>query len=142
MIRVGLLFWLGSMALVAAANSGYADDAKNADDGFVIAIRVQPGRSPGYGFTVARDGTWKFTPVNGKVAQGKLAAGELDNWLWAVEKGGFKRLISNPKLGIACEPYMDIAIRANNRTERKRVALLEKLAQTIQNKIIEISSPG
>jgi hypothetical protein len=142
MIRDGLLFWLGSIVLVPAANSGYADDAKKAGGAFVIAIRVQPGRAPGYGFTVARDGSWEFRPVNGTAKQGQLTADDLNQWLRAVEKGGFDKLISNPKLGRACEPYMDIAIRAKNRTVKKRAPLLEKLAQAIHKKILDLSSPG
>jgi hypothetical protein len=142
MVRVGLLFWLGSVVLAPAANSGETDGERKAGDAFVIAIQVQPGRSPGYGFTVARDGSWQYSPVNGKAKRGKLTADDLDNWLQAVEKGGFNKLVSNPKLGQACEPYMDITIRAKSRAEKKRVPLLEKVAQAIHNKIVELSGPG
>lgn len=147
MIRVGLLLLLGSMVMGSTTNSVDADHAKKANDDFVIAISRQQGNarpvSPTvhYEFTVAKDGSWKFTPVEGKAKQGKLNADDLNKWLQEIANGGFGKLISNPKLGQADEPYMDITIQAKGKTERKRVRLLEKLAQAIEKKIIEIASP-
>jgi WD40 repeat protein len=68
--------------------------------------------------------------------------------LWDVEAGREvfvlrgDKLKSNPSLGAAAEPFMDITIQANDKKEQKRIPLQEKLAQAIEKKVLELAKPG
>ena len=49
---------------------------------------------------------------------------------------------SNPKLGAADEPYMDITVQTKGKKTQVRIRLEEKLSQAIEKKIVEVAKPG
>jgi hypothetical protein len=118
-------------------------------DAAVIAIErgggfVNPDKNPFayYWFTVAKDGAWELKPLKGKSLKGKLGAAEVNKWVKGIEAGGFAKLKSNPALGAADEPFLDITLRVNGKVERKRIPLQEKLAQALEKKIAKLARPG
>jgi hypothetical protein len=59
-----------------------------------------------------------------------------------IKEGGFDKLKSNPSLGAADEPYMDITLQVNDKKECKRIPLQEKLAKAFEKKVVELARPG
>src|SRR5262245_28344257 len=149
MMRSGLFLVLaGSMGMFSLPGAASAEDAKKADTA-VIAIErgggfVDPDRSPHahYSFTLARDGSWEFKGLRGAPKKGKLAAGEVAKWTKEIEDRGFDKLKSNPSLGAADEPYMDITLRVAGTKDQKRIRLEEKLAQALDTKVMGLVKPG
>jgi hypothetical protein len=150
MIRVGLLLVLaGATEYIAITKAASAKAAQQADEAFVITIErsggfVDPDTNPLalYRFTVAKDGRWELKPAKGEARKGKLRADDLTMWLKEIEDGGFGKLKSNPSLGAADEPFMEITIRAEGKKEQKRIALEEKLAQAVEEKVFSLVGPG
>src|SRR5262245_15571366 len=110
MMRVAALLLVGSMALTASA-----DEAKKPAGAFVIVLQRSGGgffnpKDPlaQYGLKVSKDGSWEFKGTDGKVKKGKIKADVLDRWLKEIKDGGFDKLKSNPALGAADQPFMDI----------------------------------
>jgi len=149
MIRVGLLLTLaGSMGLLSLPSGAHAGDPKKAAAA-VIAIErgggfVDPDQSPfaHYWFTMAKDGAWELKPLRGESRRGKLGTDAVRKWVKEIEDGGFHKLKSNPSLGAADEPYMDITLQVEGKKEQKRIRLEEKLAQAIEKKAFELAKVG
>jgi hypothetical protein len=150
MIRFGLLLVLaGSPGLVAVTKAASGGGPKRADDAFVLALQrgggfVNPDKEPlaHYRFTVARDGSWEFRPLKGEARKGKLRADDLNKWLKEIKAGGLDKLKSNPSLGAADEPFLDITIRTRDSKEQKRIPLQEKVAQAIDRKVLGLAKAG
>ncbi len=148
MFRVGLLFVLvGAAGLPSLPNVGTAGDAKKSDA--LLSIErgggfVNPDDNPfaHYGFTLAKDGAWELKPLKGATKKGKLDAGDVMKWVKAIDDGGFQKLKSNPALGAADEPYMEITVQLNDKKETKRIPLQATLAQTLDKKILEFAKAG
>ena len=150
MIRLGsLLVFVASMGFVSVTDSAYADDVKK-DDAFVIAIErgaglTAPNRTrpiDHYRFTVAKDGSWDFKPQRGESKKGKLGADDLSKWVKDIEDGELGKIKSNPRLGAADEPYMDITVPSKGKKTQVRIRLEEKLSQAMEKKIVEVVKPG
>src|SRR5262245_35411720 len=146
MFRVEFVLVLaGVTGLLCRFGAASAEGPKKADAAVIVIERgggfVDPARSPlaHYWFTVAKDGTWELKPLQGDSKKGKLGADDVSKWVKTIKDGGFDQLKSNPALGAADEPYMDITLRVNDKKERKRIPLDEKLAQGIEKKIVEIA---
>jgi hypothetical protein len=151
MIRLGsLLVFVASMGFVSVTDSAYADDVKKKDDAFVFAIERGAGFTDPqqykpidhYRFTVAKDGSWEFKPQKRGFKKGKLGADDLNKWVKDIEDGGFDKVKSNPRLGAADEPYMDITVQTKDKKTQVRIRLEEKLSQAIEKKIVEVAKPG
>ena len=150
MIRVVFLLVLaGSTGSIALPKAAAAEAAPPADGAFVLTIErsggfVDPDQDPLalYRFTVAKDGGWELKPARGEARKGKLRADALTRWLKEIEEGGFDKLKSNPSLGAADEPFMEITIRAKGKKEQKRIRLEEKLVQAVEKKVIELAKQG
>jgi hypothetical protein len=148
MIRVGLLLVLaGATGFSMLPGVAAAGEPKKADA--VLAVErgggfVNPDVSPfaHYWFTVAKDGAWEFKPLKGPSRKGKLGADDITKWLKAIHDAGFQKLESNPALGAADEPYMDITVQTDGKKEKKRIPLEAKLAQALDKKILELVKPG
>jgi hypothetical protein len=130
---------LTGMCLLLAASTPAADQAK-ADDALVLAFERSYG---GDGadvdkFTVAKDGIWKFTPQSGEGKHGKLSVADLHQWVKEIENGGLYKVKSNPGLGGTDESFLDITLKINEKKTRVRISMREKLAQSIDNKIVEL----
>jgi len=146
MIRLGsLLVLMASIGFVSVTDAAYTDDL-----GIVIAIDRSAGfRNPEltkpmdyYRFTVVKDGIWELEPLKGESRKGKLSAEDLDEWLEAIEDGGLDEVESDPMLGAADEPYMDITVRINGKKTQVRIRLSEELSQMIEKKIVELARTG
>jgi hypothetical protein len=150
MVRVWLLLVLaGSTGAIAGAKAAPTVAAPPADDAFVITIErsggfVDPDANPFalYRFTVTKSGGWELKPARGETRKGKLRTGELAKWLKEIKDGGYGKLNSNPSLGAADEPFMEITLRAEGKTDRKRIPLEEKLAQAVEKKVLRLVKPG
>ena len=150
MIRCGFLLAVaGSMGLYAGTTAATTHQEKQAGDGLVLTLQrsggfVPPDKFPlaHYQFTVAKDGSWELKPAKGEVKKGKLAADDVTKWLKAIDDGGFDKLKSNPSLGAADEPFMDITVQGKDKKQQKRIPLQEKLAQTLEKKVLELAGPG
>jgi hypothetical protein len=127
------------MFLLLAAYAPAACQVK-ADDAMVLAFERSYG---GDGadvdkFTVAKDGRWKFTPQSGEGKTGKLSVADLNQWVKDIENGGLHKVKSNPNLGGTDESFLDITLQINNKKTRVRISMREKLAQSIDKKIVEL----
>src|SRR5262249_29763741 len=135
MIRVGLfLILFGATSLPSIHGAVAVGEPKK---GAVIAIErgggfVNPDADPfaHYWFTLRKDGAWELKPLKGVSGKGKFSTDDVAKWLKIINDGGFQKLKSNPALGAADEPYMDITIQVDGKKEKKRIRLEEKLAQT------------
>jgi hypothetical protein len=143
-----LLALAGSASLAFAPGAAPADEPKKAEAAVIVIERggglVDPDKSPlaHYRFTVAKDGAWELKPLRGETRKGKLKAADVDKWVKEIDSGGLGKLKSNPSLGAADEPYMDITIRGKDKKEQKRIPLEEKLAQAIEKKVFGLIKPG
>ena len=152
MIRPGsLLVLMASVGFLPVTDAAYADRVRDSDYAFVIAIDRSAGlTSPKqtrpmdhYRFTVARNGFWELEPhFKGDAKKGRLDAEELDEWIEDIERGGLDTVESNPDLGAADEPYMDITVNTHETKVRVRIRLAEKLSQAIEDKIVEVVRAG
>jgi hypothetical protein len=149
MIRVGLLLVLvGSIGLLSLPSVAPGGGPKKAVAAVIALQRgggfVDPAKSPlaYYWFTVAKDGAWELKPLKGETKKGKLGTADVNKWVKEIEDGGFHKLKSNPALGAADEPYMDITIQAEGKKEQRRIPLGAKLAQAIEKKVFELIKPG
>ncbi|HYV35304.1 MAG TPA: hypothetical protein VE988_06345 [Gemmataceae bacterium] len=142
------LLLIASMSLLSLTSEASMQDPKQ-PEGSVIAIHrgggfVIPDQNPYayYWFTLAKDGAWELKPLKGDSKKGKIAADDVGNWVKEIKDGGFDKLKSNPALGAADEPFMDITIQADNKKDQKRIPLEQKLAKALEKKIFELAKPG
>jgi hypothetical protein len=134
---------LTGMCFLLAASAPAAAKPK-ADDTFVLAFERSRG---GDGadvdrFTVAKDGTWKFTPQSGKAQNGKLSVADLHHWVKEIEDGGLHKVKSDPGLGGTDGSFMDITVHVGEKKTRVRISLREKLAKSIDKKIVDLVKLG
>jgi hypothetical protein len=136
---------MGLLSLPLGASAG---DPKKPAGAILVIERggglVDPAKNPfaHYGFTVAKDGAWELKALRGESRKGKLGADAVARWVKEIEDGGFHKLKSNPSLGAADEPYMEITLQVRGKKEKKRIPLQEKLAQAIEKKVFELAKPG
>jgi hypothetical protein len=145
MIRIAILLVLASLPMLS--DGAAAGGAKKGDA--ILAIQrgggfVNPDANPfaHYSFSVAKDGAWELKPLKGPSKKGKLGADEIGKWLKAIEDAGFRTMKSNPALGAADEPYMDITVQLNDTRVQKRIRLEAALAQALDKKILALAKPG
>jgi hypothetical protein len=120
--------------------------SSHSDAAFVMVVVRSAGNTPAqmaatdyYRFTVARNGRWEFTPqFRGEPRNGKLGADEIDRWMKALKDGGLCLVESDPELGAADEPYMDIMVNANETPIHIRIRLADELSQAIEENIVEV----
>jgi len=139
MVRFAVLVVVGTVGVA------FAQEGKPADGTAVLVLErsggnfADPKATPPshYGFTIGKDGAWELKYGQNQTKKGKLEADAVAAWVKAIQDGGFDKLKSNPALGAADEPFMDITFRVGEKAEKKKIRLEEKLAQTLDKKVVE-----
>ncbi|MBY0230019.1 MAG: hypothetical protein K2W96_12115 [Gemmataceae bacterium] len=130
-----------SVILLALLGAASFDEPKKGDGPVIVLHRfagglVDPAKPfANFEFTLAKDGAWEMKGAMGKTRKGKLKPDEAAKWVKEIQGGGFAKLESNPALGAADEPYLDITLQPGGKKDQKRIKLEEKLAQAIEKKV-------
>jgi hypothetical protein len=134
-----------ALALLSSADRA-ASREEEKDDGSVIAIHrgggfVDPCRMPfaHYWMKVMKGGAWEVKPLKGESRKGKLTDAGVKELMKMITAGGFDKLKSNPALGAADEPYLEISIVSDGKKVTKRIRLEEKLAEALDRKVTELA---
>lgn len=139
MVRFAVLVAVGTVG-VALAQEPKADPTavvvlERSGGNFADPKATPPSH---YGFTLGKDGAWELKYGQNQMKKGKLEADAVAAWVKAVQDGGFAKLKSNPALGAADEPFLDVTLRVGDKAERKKIRLEEKLAQALDKKVVEV----
>lgn len=144
MVRAEILLVAVSAGLILVSGAAHADGAKKAGDFALVLQRSGGGlideknEFSQYEFKLAKDGNWEFKSGRNPARKGKMVAKDVAKWVKSIQDGGFDKLKSNPALGAADEPFMDITLQVKGKNEQKKVALKEKLVGAIEKKLAEV----
>lgn len=147
MVRAGVFAVLAILLALATGGVARAEGAKKVD--YALLINRSGGglvdpKNPfqQYSFSASGGAGWEFKGGTAPAKKGKLAAEVLQKWVKEIKEGGFDKLKSNPALGAADEPFMEIIVTADGKTEKKKIRLGEKVAQAIEKKVKELVKAG
>lgn len=131
----------------AEAAAGTPVDAENPDDPILIVIERTVGFADvnkpidQYRFNLTANGKWRFKPRTGEAKTGWVSGEDVDRFVESIEKGGLRKVKSEPTRGFDDRDAMHIVVRVKKEKVDVTIGIDESLSKLIEAKIVDLAKP-